>query len=193
MNWNFLIPLGIIIVMSVLGYLMQMLKNATTKQQAERDRERSAARSRARERQPAARTPNRDLDRYQRAIDAQRAKPAPANKPVAARVVSAPPTVTPVQKPKLLDASTADFKTTKPVNSRSTTISTDDIPTAVVVATPKVAVVTKPVKAATAKPVAGVTVNPVTTQLQALLSNPNSLAVAVALQEVLGPPKCKRG
>jgi hypothetical protein len=62
MNWNFLIPLGIIIVMSVLGYLMQMLKNATQKQQAERDRERSAARARARDRQPAVRTANRDLE-----------------------------------------------------------------------------------------------------------------------------------
>jgi hypothetical protein len=193
MNWNFLIPLGIIVVMSVLGYLMQMLKNATQKQQAERDRERAAARGRAKERQPAVRTANRDLDRYQRAIDAQRAKPAPTSKPVAARVVAPPPTVVPVRKQRLADASAADFKTTKPVSSRTALITSDDIPTATVVGTPQIAVVTKPVKAAAAKTASPIVVNPVATQLQKLLQNPNSLAVAVALQEVLGPPKCKRG
>jgi hypothetical protein len=99
----------------------------------------------------------------------------------------------PVRKQKLADASAADFKTTKPVSSRSAPITSGDIPTATVVATPQIAVVTKPVKAAAAKTASPIVVNPVATQLQKLLQNPNSLAVAVALQEVLGPPKCKRG
>jgi len=195
MNWNFLIPLGIIVVMSVLGYLMQMLKNSTQKQQAERERERSAARARAKDRQPTVRTANRDLDRYQRAIDAQRAKPAPSNIPVAAKVVAPKPT----RKVRLADAPAPDFPASKSSSARTTTAplipgTFDEIPTATVVTTPKIAVVTKPVKAP-APPKSATTepVNPVAVQLQALLQNPNSLAVAIMLHEVLGPPKCKRG
>ncbi len=195
MNWNFLIPLGIIVVMSVLGYLMQMLKNATQKQQAERDRERAAARSRAKDRQPTVRTANRDLDRYQRAIDAQRAKPAPSNIPVAAKVVASKA----VSKPRLADTPAPEFPASKSSSARTAaatlvTGTFDAIPTATVVATPKIAVVTKPVKAP-APPKSATTehVNPVAVQLQALLQNPNSLAVAVMLHEVLGPPKCKGG
>jgi hypothetical protein len=104
--------------------------------------------------------------------------------------------VTPARKAPLAEASAADFKTTKRETARPLPGAFDDIPTAAVVATPKLPAAAKAAKAAPPAPrsvESPLPASPVAAQLQKLLANPNSLAVAVALQEVLGPPKCKRG
>jgi len=191
MNWNFLIPLGIIAVMSVLGYLMQMLKNASQKQEVERDRQRAEARVRGR--QGNAPTANNDLDRFQRAIDAQRKKPAP--KP--SRNMDVVPTATPVKRRRVADVETADFPAAKTA-PRATAA---ELPASTIVpmkaTKPKqLAKLEAPKRASAAK--TGTTVssdaapNPVAAQVQALLQGPNAMAIVMALQEVLGPPKSKR-
>jgi hypothetical protein len=197
---NLLIPLGIIVLMSVLGYLTQMLKRAAEKRQMERDRDRAHERAR---REPVRaeplRTGSSDIDRFLRAVDAQRQKGGPAPRPAPAKKADFP-TATPVRRPRLADtAAFPEAKKKAPPAKRSTPL--DDLPVAAVVgglAAPPVvtapAQLVKPERASVAP--AGTDAVPVTPfgrQFAGLLNGPNALALAVALQEVLGPPKCKRG
>lgn len=192
-----LITFGIIVVMSILGYLTQLLKRASDRRQQERDRERE----RERRARAALENPNplptrkNDLDRYIQAVEAQRQKPVPTARPVGrAKPV---PVVQPARKkPRTDDVPTAfpQAKRGKP------TPVTDDLPMATVVSPPGISPVMAPAKAAkaakTAKaaPAAGATAptTPLARQLVALLRNPQSPALAVVLAEVLGPPKCRQ-
>lgn len=185
-----LITFGIIVVMSILGYLTQLLKRASDRRQQEQDRERE----RQRRARAALENPNpnptrqNDLDRYIRAVEAQRQKPVPVARgtPV--------PTVQPARKKQRADDVPAAFppaKARKPSNP-----AVDDLPMATVVnppagvpvATPTKA--TKPPKPAAAKPVPPA--SPLARQLVTLLKSPQAPALAVVLHEVLGPPKCRQ-
>jgi hypothetical protein len=194
---NLLIPLGIIVLMSVLGYLTQVLKRAAEKRQMERDRGREPVR-----REPI-RTGSSDIDRFLRAVDAQRQKGGPAARPAPPPKKADVPTAAPVRRPRLAESTAAVFPEAKkkaPPAKRPTT-PLDDLPVATVVGgLPTAPVVTAPAQLvkperASAAP-AGTDAVPVTAfgrQFAGLLKGPNALALAVALQEVLGPPKCKRG
>ena len=81
-----IIPIAIIALMSFLGYLTQLLKKAADKRQDERDREQA----RERTQREAVRTGSSDIDRYLRAVDAQRqthgpTRPADRTRPGADR------------------------------------------------------------------------------------------------------------
>jgi len=185
---KFLIPLGIIVLMTLLGYAMQWLKNASAKQQEEKQRERAKER-RTRE---TVRTESRDLDRYLRAVDAQRSKPL-------VRSVDPVPTAAPVKRPKIVEEPTPDFPAARPgvAVPVAGTVSRLDVPMAAVVSKPKSPIV--PAVSPTAKSTspatpkrAQVPVSPLNVQLLALLKQPQSAALAIVLTEVLGPPKCKK-
>ncbi|MEO2090362.1 MAG: hypothetical protein ABGY75_12825, partial [Gemmataceae bacterium] len=92
---NLLIPLGIIVLMSVLGYLTPVLKRAADKRQMERDRAREPVR-----REPI-RTGSSDIDRFLRAVDAQRQKGGPAARPASPPKNPDVPTAAPVRRPRL--------------------------------------------------------------------------------------------
>lgn len=199
---NLLIPLGIIVLMSVLGYLTQVLKRAAEKRQMERDRGR-ATEERARRDPPREpiRTGSSDIDRFLRAVDAQRQKGGPAPRPAPKKADV--PTATPVRRPRLAEATAPVFPEAKKKAppAKVAPVVPDDLPVATVVgglaAAPVVtapAQLAKPQRASAAPPAASAApATPFGRQFAGLLKGPNALALAVALQEVLGPPKCKKG
>lgn len=189
-----LIPLGFIVLMSVLGYLTQMLKKAAEQRQVEKDRERG------RDRREPLRTASSDIDRYLRAVDAQRqkgggpAKPAPKPPEV--------PTVSKPRRPRPADAAAPAFPEArrKPAPPPPAAAALDDLPVAKVISEPSTApVVTPPAQLvkpqrASAAPASSTAPAPTVfgRQFTALLKGPDSAALAIAMMEVLGPPKCKR-
>lgn len=190
-----LITFGIIVVMSILGYLTQMLKRASDRRQQERDRERERERrARAAQENPNPNPTNRnDLDRYFQAVDAQRQKAIPTARPVAR---AAPvPTVQPTRS-KRADG----IPTASPVGKRAKTapptIPTDDLPVATVV-TPRGSVPTAaPLRPKPSIPAGTKSTGPVTPfarQLAVLLKSPHAPGLAIVLAEVFGPPKCRQG
>lgn len=192
-----LIPLGIIMLMSFLGYLTQLLKKAADRRQGERDRERV----REQAQKETIRTGSADIDRYLRAVDAQRQRAAAPPRPVAK---AAPvPTVPPVRKPRLADspAATAFPQAKLKPAAKAPAALPDDLPVATVVepttsvtAPAQLAKLAKPERATAApeKPRTEPT-SPFAKQLVGTLRGPNAAAMAVVLHEVFGPPKCKRG
>ncbi len=200
---NLLIPLGIIVLMSVLGYLTQVLKRAADKRQLERDRGR-ATEERARREPPreTVRTGGSDIDRFLRAVDAQRQKGGPAARPAPPKKADIP-TATPVRRPRLADTAGTAFPEAKKKAppAKRPAAPPDGLPVATVIgglsAAPVVtapAQLVKPERASVAPVSLGsATATPFGRQFAGLLNGPNALALAVALQEVLGPPKCKRG
>jgi hypothetical protein len=197
-----LIPLGFIVLMSVLGYLTQMLKRTAEKRQMERDRERARERAVDRQQREPLRTGSSDIDRYLRAVDAQRQKAAPPARPPQPK----PPVVPTVAKarPRVVDTIAPTFPESKRKGTAAkvpVAAALDDLPVASVIggtsAAPVVtapAQLAKPQRASVAPP--SLTADAPTTfgrQFVALVKGPNALALAFALQEVLGPPKCKRG
>jgi len=191
-----LITFGIIVVMSILGYLTQLLKRASDRRQQERDRERERER-RARaalENPEPLPTRKNDLDRYIQAVEAQRQKPVPTARPVGrAKPV---PTVQPARKKK---QRTDDVPTAFPSAKRGkpVPVATDDLPMATVVtprgSVPTAAPALRPEQAATLTPSRSTrSGSPLGRQLSALLSSKDATALAVVLHEVLGPPKCRQ-
>jgi FtsZ-interacting cell division protein ZipA len=211
-----LVPLGIIVVMSILGYLMQMLKNASNKQEQQRlveaERRRRAAK--------AVRNEQSELDRYLRAVQQQsQKKPAPA--PVQAKVVT--PVVKPV-RPAIADEPAREaFKTTKPAppprnqptapseakqpkQAKQAKLAKGMAPAAeppaariispaLLASTTRSEAPARPAKIVS-QPAPGRSDEAVTefvSELQGLLKGKNALAMAVVLQEILGKPKAMRG
>lgn len=198
---NLLIPIAFIVLMSVLGFLTQKLKKAADRRQAERERER--ARERTKDRRDPIRTASSDIDRYLKAVDAQRQKSAPVPRP---KQVKPPvvPTVVPARRQRVSETAATAFPEAKKKAQAAklpTTTVVDDLPVAAVVggtsAAPVVtapAQLVKPLRASVAPPsLMADAQTPFGRQFAALLKGPDSLALAVALKEVLGPPKCKRG
>lgn len=190
-----LITFGIIVVMSILGYLTQLLKRTSDRRQQERDRERERERrARAALENPSPLpTRKNDLDRYIQAVEAQRQKPVPTARPVTrAKPV---PVVQPARKKQRTDDVPAAFPSTK--RGKPAPVSTDDLPMATVVtprgSVPTAAPVQRAEKAATLTPSRSTkSGSPIGRQLSALLSSKEATALAVVLHEVLGPPKCRQ-
>ncbi len=209
-----LIPLGIIVVMSILGYLMQQLKNASNKQ----EQQRLIEAERRRKANAAVRTEQRDLDRYLRAVQQQsQQKKAPPPKPVpvvqtarpvrakladepAPFVTSRPappprnqPAPEPAKQPKqpkqakqAKQAKGQSLEQAAPLRGALTEVSLQGMPTAPVVTRPA-APAKAPKASRTAAPASDFS-----SDLAGLLKNKNSVALAVVLQEILGKPKSKQ-
>ena len=200
MQWqNALIPLGIIVLMSVLGYLTQMLKKTADKRLQEKERERDRERRAARADAPRPASASADIDRYLRAVDAQRQKPAPSPRQAPKSPPPPVPTVPAARKPRLADTAAPAFPEAKrrvpkatPADDLPVATVVKDVPTAPVVTAP--AQLAKPLRASAPPPTqATAPATPFALQFAALLKSPNAAALAVALHEVLGPPKCKQG
>ena len=183
---NLLIPLGIIVLMSVLGYLTQVLKRAADKRQMERDRNREPVR-----REPI-RTGSSDIDRFLRAVDAQRQKGGPSARPAPPPKKADIPTAAPVRRPRVADTAAPAFPEAKKKAPPAKAVP-DDLPVATVVGGTAAPVVTapaqlaKPQRASAAPAAAAATpTTPFGRQFAGLLKGSNALALAVALQEVLG-------
>lgn len=209
-----LIPLGIMVGLSLLGWLTQKLKNSQDRKQVERDRERRANSPTV----PvvtssAARPAAADLNRFMEEIDKLRQRGAPGAPPPpipqVRPVAKAIPVVAVKKKVRLGESAPTTFETTAaPIQSRSMNPA-DDLPVAAVVsptfAPPTVSPITArggaPVVTAAVRSISGVTkykerntgaTTPFGRQLVALLGNANSMPMAVVLQEILGPPKCQQ-
>lgn len=187
------VTVGIIVVMSVLGYLTQALKRASDRRLQERERERQ----RERRANAALNNPNlasqNALDRHIQAVEAQRQRPLPAARPAPRATLV--PTVQPARR-KRDDVPTA-FPQAKQRGAAPPPPVPDDLPMATVVtprgSVPTAAPVLKAEQAATLT--ASKSTRSVTSfgrQLSALLSSKDATALAVVLHEVLGPPKCRK-
>ncbi len=195
-----IVTFGIIVVMSILGYLTQLLKRASDRRQQERDREKE----RERRARAALENPNmnptpaparrNDIDRYIQAVEAQRQKPTPTARPARATPV---PTVQPArQKARAVDVPTA-FPAAKRGKGDPAPVVPDELPMAKVVtprgSVPTAAPILRPEMAATLTPSrSSRSGTPVGRQLTALFKSGEAIALAVVLQEVFGPPKCRQ-
>jgi hypothetical protein len=211
-----LIPLGIMVGLSLLGWLTQKLKNSQERKQVERDRERRASSPTAPvvNSTPGPKAGAADLNRFMQEIDRLRQRGAPGSAPpapiVQARpVTKAAPVIAAKKKVRLGDAIPTTFETTAaPTQSRSINPA-DDLPIASVVsptfAPPTISPISSkggaPVVTAAVRSISGATkykerntgaTTPFGRQLVALLGNSQSLPMAVVLQEILGPPKCQQ-
>lgn len=191
-----LVTIGIIVGMSVLGYLTQMLKRASDRRMEERERERQRERrANAALANPTVSSRN-DLDRYIQAVEAQRQRPVPAARP--SQRPNPVPTVQPARKKATRsdDVPTA-FPAAKTRGATPPPVVPDDLPMATVVtprgSVPTAAPVQRPEKAATLTASKSTRSNtPFARRLVALLSSRDATALAVVLHEVLGPPKCRQ-
>lgn len=189
-----LITIGIIVGMSVLGYLTQALKRAADRRQEEREREKQ----RERRANAALANPNvssrNDLDRYIQAVEAQRQRPVPAARPV--QRATPVPTVQPARKKTRTDDVPTAFPAAKTRGATPPPVP-DDLPMATVVtprgSVPTAAPVLRAEKAATLTPSRSTkSATPIGRQLSALFASGDATALAVVLHEVLGPPKCRQ-
>jgi hypothetical protein len=194
-----LITFGIIVVMSILGYLTQMLKRASDSRQQERDRERARERrAQAALENPSpspAPTRRNELDRYIQAVEAQRAKPVPTARPVVR--ASPVPTVQPARKKVRAEDVATAFPPAKLARGEVAPVVPDELPLAKVVtprgSVPTAAPVLRAEKAATLTPSRSTkSATPVGRQLAALFKSGEAIGLAVVLQEVFGPPKCRQ-
>jgi len=199
---NILIPLGIIVGISVLSWVFQQVKKASEEQK----RQQQVAAPQARRTGP--KTGGSDIDRFLQEIDKLRAGGKPTPK-AAAKPPPAPKPAPQAKKVRLGEQAAPTFKTTAaPVAAvRSKTpapAGPDDLPVATVVgparsgttvATAGTSVATIATVATIARPTdAGFRVakSAISSKITELLANPQSAAVAVALNEILGPPKSNR-
>ncbi len=189
-----IVTIVIVVGMSVLGWLTQALKRAADRRTQEQERERLRQRRATAAQAVANPTTQNELDRYIRAVEAQRA----AALPTARSVPRAQPVPTmPVARPRPADLPTA-FPAAKTRGAAPTTMTPDELPVAAVVGTPgassvaKAAKVARAAKAATAAIGASAPASPLARQLVSLLKGGNAPALAVMLHEVFGPPKCKQ-
>jgi hypothetical protein len=207
---NGLIVFVVIVVLSaIIGAVSQVLKNQQQAEQTRAARNRAANRTNGDDRREGRAAS--DIDRFLEEIDKLRRKSAaggiapPPAAPVApvARRVGRPepdvPTVVPARKPRAAGEPTFAAPVAPVVRSVPTSYTAaplprfEDLPVAPVVgpsAAYSPSVVTRPKVLADPRPVKK---TEFAAQLAALLGSKNALPLAVVLQEVLGPPKCKRG
>jgi hypothetical protein len=205
---NGLIVFVVIVVLSaVIGAVSQVLKNQQQAEQARAARARAANRGGDADRDRREGRSSGDIDRFLEEIDKLRRKSAaggkaepPSAAPVAKRATRPTadvPTVERTRKPRLADEPDRSFPAPSAVGDRPPPTSRptppprlEDLPVAPVIgpAVPPLAraAVTAPPRPATSKTEFG-------KQLAALLGSKTGVPMAVVLQEVLGPPKCKRG
>ncbi|HVK15662.1 MAG TPA: hypothetical protein VM533_01860 [Fimbriiglobus sp.] len=207
---NALIVFIVIVVLSaIIGAVSQVLKNQQQAEQARAARARAANRANGDDRREGR--PASDIDRFLEEIDKLRRKSAaggagPATvAPVARRPngrTAAPevPTVVPARKTRVAGDPTFAAPVAPVVRSVPTSHPIadplprlEDLPVAPVLGLSGVfapSVVTRPKMLADPRPVAK---TQFAAQLAALLASKNAVPMAVVLQEILGPPKCKRG
>jgi hypothetical protein len=208
-----LIILIVVVVLSaIIGAVSQVLKNQQQAEQARAARDRAADRAGGADRREGR--ASSDIDRFLEEIDKLRRKSAggaaatpagPAAAPVARRVnrpaaLPEVPTVEPARKPRVAGDPTfaapaapvaRAVPTSHPVAAPLPRI--EDLPVAPVVGPPAAytpSVVTRPKMLADPRPAKK---TEFAAQLATLLGTRNAVPMAVVLQEVLGPPKCKRG
>jgi hypothetical protein len=229
-----LIPIGIMVGLSILSWLVQQMKNAADKKQMQRDRERQRAAAAARAERmadnrdrefdrpvpppppPAMRAANSEVDRFMQEINRlrERAGAPPAGKAGTGGAAKPIPTVQPVRKkkriseeaPSTFPATTGQVATGQSLVTSPPPPARDELPMAAIVGTAPRIVSVPPAPGPTSPPVVTKAVKtksvmvdrpdtPATgagVQLLALLKDKKSLAAAVLLHEVLGPPKAKR-
>ena len=210
---NALIVFIVIVVLSaIIGAVSQVLKNQQQAEQARAARVRAVNRAGGEDRREGR--ASSDIDRFLEEIDKLRRKsaggaaPSPAA-PVVAPVARRPnrptappevPTVEPARKPRVAGDPTFAAMTAPVVRSVPTSHRVadplprlEDLPVAPVVGlsgTFAPSVVTRPKMLADPRPVAK---TEFAAHLAALLASKNAVPMAVVLQEVLGPPKSRRG
>lgn len=185
--------IGFIILVAVVSAVVQMLKS---QQQVDAPRRERPARAGG----PGGGVKNSpsDIDRFLQELDKLRkkaadggGKPGPVKaKPaaLAAKSKKVVPTVGPAKRPKL------ELPPAAPARSRRI----DELPVAAVVpplaAPPPVTAALPSLPASpTARAARPTPATPFGKNLVAILGSPQAVPLAVVLQEVLGPPKCKRG
>lgn len=210
---NGLVVFVIIVILSaIIGAVSQVLKNQQQAEQTRAARARAAKRANGDERREGRGAS--DIDRFLEEIDKLRRKSAaggiapppaaPVVPPVArrpSRLESDVPTVAPARKTRTAGEPSFNPPVAPVIRSVPTSYAPaeslprlEDLPVAPVVGplptTYTPSVVTRPKTLANPRPVAK---TEFATQLATLLGTKNAVAMAVVLQEVLGPPKCKRG
>lgn len=202
-------PNGLIVLLVIVGIsvaisvLSNWLKSQQQTEQAKAAERRSTAR---RDPAPEARpgkAAGSDIDRFLEEIDKLRKRSAAdAGAPVAAKPVVAKPTRQPAEqpKPKPKRAVGEPFAAAPPVMKPTAVVPAvpvvsprraEQLPVAPVVATPPrlpPAAVTHP----TVTPARTASKSEVATELAGLLKGKQGLQMAFVLQEVFGPPKCRR-
>jgi hypothetical protein len=195
MNW---IVVVVIIVIAVVSAIAQMIKNQQEKEQTPRRR------SNARTNAPGVKTGTSDMDRFLQEIEKLRKRAAEGGeepkKPVAK------PTKNPRTVPTVSPPSKSKRKELPPTVAPSRRI--EQLPTATVVPPPVPppqhfpadlgASIASTAPQLTDRPMVSRAAVPAATtafgkNLFGMLSNKQSLPMAVVLQEILGPPKSKQG
>ncbi len=191
-------PPGLIVLVIIVGISLLITVTSNWLRNQQRQIEAAAAEKRAKTRStsgggsssPAGRPAAGDIDRFLEEINKLRQKPAAGS-----TTETATPTrkVEPVKpaKPLVSPAPVARRVEAAPVVSAAVP-RFDELPVAPVVARilPSVTKVTPVATTPTQPPSAPPT--PLARQFVGLLSNRSSVPLAVILQEVLGPPKCRR-
>jgi cytoskeletal protein RodZ len=207
---NILLPLGIIVGISILSWIFQQVQKASEEQRRKQQQQQQQQAAPPVVRRAGPKTGGSDIDRFLQEIDKLRAGGKPPPK-VAPKPVPPPPKLAPqAKKIRLGDQAAPSFKTTaapvaasvpaRIVVPAGTGAADDDLPVATVVGQDRSsAILSAGVSVATIATIvrptdAGFRVakSPIATKVAELLSRPESAAVAVALNEILGPPKCKR-
>lgn len=203
---NFVICVMLIVIAgTIIGAISQVLKNAQQPARGAANRPRGGG--------GGVRSSSNDIDRFLEEIDRLRKKKADGGDPPVAKPVKARPKPTAVPVPE-----TAPVRSTRRIEATAAPTGPAFTPTVVQVrelpaAVPVVSASDSPYTPQTPRalhrqgyaPVAPTGGSVVTIRarvapksefgrgLMAMLANPQSAAMAVVLQEVLGPPKCKQG
>lgn len=192
MGW---IVFGVVILIAIISAVSQMLKNqqdAAVPQRRPRPRPRAAA-----NRQAAPDEASNDIDRFLKEIERLRNRPAdppppppaPVAKPrtkVAKPVRASAPVVAPAKSRRLDDASRDPLPVAAPVPVRP--LPSTSSPSSPASSAGTIAALGKVGSTTTRR----VEKTPFGHDLVDMLAGKNAVAMAVIMQEVLGPPKCKQ-
>jgi len=167
-----IIFLVIVVLSAIIGAVSQVLKNQQQGQQAKAARGRADVRA-------GNRAGKDDVDRFLEEIDKLRSK-KPEDKPRTTRTA-------PVVAKRAAPAKARPIAAT-PVARSASARSVEQLPIAPIVSLP-----TTPVVSRTAGKAKQPLKNDFARQMSALLSSKHGVPAAFVMQEVFGPPKCRKG
>jgi hypothetical protein len=188
MHWEWVVP----VIALVLWILNNLIRNADDKQARNAQR-----RAEAEEAQPAEQ-PKSDVDQFLEEINRMRRRTEPPRRQEPPEVVRAEPRPSepprPVYVPTVVETPRPERPRPRPAQRPRTQVARpvapkpgaeilDVIPVAAPVAPHKAPTVSAP----TRQP------SPAVVQLRSMLRSPGTIQAAIVLQEVLGPPRCRRG
>jgi len=188
MHWEWVVP----VIALVLWILNNLIRSADDK------RARNAQRGAELENEQPAEQPKSDVDQFLEEINRMRRRTEPPRRQEPPEVVraeprpSAPPLPVYVptvvetprpQRPRPRPAQRPRTQVARPVAPKPGAEILDVIPVAAPVAPHKAPTVSAP----TRQP------SPAVVQLRSMLRSPGTIQAAIVLQEVLGPPRCRRG